>query len=100
MAADVQHYGPFDIQSGKVTSTSDSGATADRSQWYTAPDDRFFVDESIKITLISARPQHVVWCCRNAAKDDYPTQQWCGGHSQRYRCVPRPGARGNWERRI
>jgi hypothetical protein len=54
MAQNVEHYGPFNIQSGKVTSTNDRGETAHRSQWYSAPQDRFFAEQSIHIKINSA----------------------------------------------
>lgn len=50
----VEHYGPFRLQSGSVTSHSDRGDTARREQWYEAPSDRFFKEGSILIHNISA----------------------------------------------
>lgn len=48
-------YGPINIQSGKVQkgALDDSGKTAHRDQWFDAPPDRFFVEDSWKIEMIS-----------------------------------------------
>lgn len=49
-------YGPFNIQSGKVTKKAleSTGKTAHRDQWFKAPSDSFFVEGSWAIKTISA----------------------------------------------
>lgn len=48
-------FGPINIQSGKVRKGAfdDSGKTAHRDQWFDAPPDRYFVEDSWKINMIS-----------------------------------------------
>jgi len=49
-------YGPINIQSGKVSKPphDDEGKTAHREQWISAPPDRYFVEDSWKVSMISA----------------------------------------------
>jgi len=50
-------YGPINIQSGKVSKNyfDTGGKTAHRSQWISAPYDRYFVENSWKFNLISSK---------------------------------------------
>ncbi|MES0884457.1 hypothetical protein [Roseibium sp. SCP14] len=49
-------FGPINIQSGKVSKppNDDKGKTAHREQWISAPPDRYFVEDSWKINMVSA----------------------------------------------
>lgn len=49
-------FGPINIQSGKVSKPphDDKGKTAHREQWISAPSDRYFVEDSWQISMISA----------------------------------------------
>jgi hypothetical protein len=49
-------FGPINIQSGKVSKSpgNDKGETAHRAQWISAPPDRYFVEDTWKISMISS----------------------------------------------
>ena len=54
-AAEQSAFGPFNMQSGKVYKPFGSlGKTAHREQWFRAPAGHYFVEESIKVQMISA----------------------------------------------
>lgn len=46
-------FGPFNLQSGKVHAVG-TGKSANRTQCYNAPKDRYFVQDSWKIGMVSA----------------------------------------------
>jgi hypothetical protein len=56
-------YGPFNIQSGKVTKQpyEDVGKSADHSQIFSAEPERFFLEDSWTIKMISAHGKNT-WC--------------------------------------
>ncbi len=53
----VETYGPFNFQSGKVSKKAleSTGKTAHRDQWYDAPNDRYFVEDTWHVHIISAK---------------------------------------------
>lgn len=53
----VEVFGPFNFQSGKVSKKAleSTGKTAHRAQWFDAPNDRYFVEDSWHVDIISAK---------------------------------------------
>lgn len=51
--AGEEKYGPFNLQSGRVQSNSDRGATAHRDQCYETTSDRYFKENSWRADAIS-----------------------------------------------
>lgn len=53
LAQTAEQYGPFNLDGGKDTCRTDKGEEIKKYQTYKAPPDRFFVEDSIKVTKIS-----------------------------------------------
>ncbi|SAK88636.1 hypothetical protein AWB82_06179 [Caballeronia glebae] len=52
----LDNYGPFNLDGGKVACKSDSGDEIKKTQWYEAPQDRYFKD--FQVSTISGVSYH------------------------------------------